>query len=172
MDFFETDKNRPKLKPNSTLVDKWIEGLALTILAALWFWVSWKYASLPETIPTHYTGAGKPDAFGSKEMIFTLPGIATALFVFLSIINRFPHKFNYSVKITPENAAAQYANAMRMMRVLKCSITLISFLIAFQTVRTAAGETTGLGWWFMLLVLGLIVGPMIYFLNRSYRKDL
>ena len=149
--------------------DKWLEGLAWTTLVILWFWTIWNYTNLPETIPTHFSAGGEPDAYGSKSTIFTLPIIASLLFLLLSVIARFPHKFNYSVKITPKNAAAQYANAARMMRVMKFSITLISLLIAIQTVRTATGKAEGLGWWFVLVVLGSIVGPLIYFLNRSYR---
>lgn len=148
-----------------------MEALAYFTLAVLWFWTCWNYADLPETIPTHFNAGGVPDAYGTKKTIFTLPIIASILFVGLSILNKFPHTFNYSVKITPENAAAQYANSMRMMRVLKFSMSFISLLISIQTIRTAIGEATGLGWWFMLVVLGLIVAPLVYFLNKSYRLE-
>lgn len=162
---------RPKIKPILKPVDKWLEGFAWTSLAILWFWTIWNYANLPETIPTHFNASGEPDAYGSKSTIFTLPMIASLLFLLLSMGVRFPHKFNYSIKVTPENAAAQYANAARMLRFLKLSVVLVFLLINIQTIRTAAGKTEGLGWWFMLVVLGLIVGPLVYFANKSYQLE-
>ncbi|HET8809044.1 MAG TPA: DUF1648 domain-containing protein [Flavobacteriaceae bacterium] len=162
---------RPKIKPILKPTDKWLEIVAWASLIFLWFWTFWNYTNLPETIPTHFNASGEPDAYGSKNTIFTLPIIASLLFLLLSVISRFPYKYNYPIKITSENATAQYANTARMMRVLKLSIMLVFLLINILTIRTATGEAEGLGWWFMLVVLGLIVGPMVYFLNRSYRLE-
>lgn len=160
---------RPKIKPKLKSIDKWLEGLAWITLVLLWFWTIWNYTNLPETIPTHFGAGGEPDAYGGKKTIFALPIVGSLSFLLLTIMNHFPHLFNYAVKITPENAAAQYANSARMMRFLKFSITLIFLLINILTIRTVTGKAEGLGWWFVLVVLGSIVCPLIYFLNRSYR---
>jgi uncharacterized membrane protein len=161
---------RPKIKPTLKPVDKWLEALSWVVLAFLWFVAVWNYDSLPETIPTHFNAGGEPDVWGGKAMILTLPGIASLLFLLLTILTRFPYKFNYPLEITAENAAYQYANAIRMMRILKLSVVLIFLLILIMTIRTATGKAEGLGWWFILVVLGLAVGPLVYFLNRAYRK--
>lgn len=161
--------SKAQIKLKSKPADKWLEALSWGSLVILWLLTFWKYADLPEIIPTHFNAGGEPDAYGSKSTIFTLPIIASLLFLLLSVIVKFPQKFNYPVKITPENAAGQYTNASRMMRFMKFSIMLVFLLINIQTIRTAMGKAEGLGWWFMLVVLGLIVGPMVYFINKSYQ---
>jgi uncharacterized membrane protein len=125
---------------------------------------------LPETIPTHYNGAGQADDFAGKRNILTLPLIATILFVGLTVLNKFPHIFNYPTNINEGNAQQQYTNATRMIRYLKFIIVVVFGLIALQTIRNANGQTSGLGTWFLPLTLGLIFTPMTYFIIKLFKS--
>lgn len=165
-------KTRPKIKVKPNTFDKCIEILSWVALLLMWGVVLWFYEGLPETIPTHFNAAGEPDAWGDKPVLFILPGMASLLFLLISLVGFFPHKFNYSIEITAENAAFQYLNALRMMRVLKLAVVILFLFILVMTIRTAFGKAEGLGWWFILAVLVLNIGPIIYFLNRSYQKNI
>jgi hypothetical protein len=114
-------------------------------------------------------GFGQADGFGGKGNILTLPFIATTLFAGLTILNKFPHVFNYPINITADNALKQYTNAVRLIRYLKFIIVIIFGLIALQTIRNANGQTSGLGVWFLPLILGLIFIPLIYFVIKSFK---
>lgn len=154
-------KERPKIKVKRTLADQAVEIGSLFLIFALWIFVYSHYDNLPKTIPTHFNGAGIADGFGDRWMIFTLPGIATTLYIALTILNRFPDLYNYSTEITLENALDQYTNTTRLMRYLKLIIVVIFGLIAFQTIRHANGQTEGLGIWFLPLTMGLIFIPIL-----------
>lgn len=160
---------RPKIKLELTTIDKTFEILGWVSILAFWVLTITNYTNLPDTIPTHYNGAGQADGFGGKESILTLPLIATILFVGLTILNKFPHAFNYPTNITADNALRQYTNATRMIRYLKFIIVFIFGLIALQTIRNANGQTSGLGTWFLPLTLGLIFIPMTYFILKSFK---
>src|SRR5690625_2930119 len=97
-------------------------------------------------------------------MLFHLPIVASVIFIGLTILNKFPHTFNYLQEITIENAFKQYRNATRMMRVLKLIIVLIFGLISYQVIKHATGEIEGLGSWFLPFVLISIFVPTIYFM--------
>jgi len=155
---------RPKLKLELTKIDKTVEITGWILICAVWTLVINTYKILPDIIPTHYNGAGLADGFGDKSMIFTLPLVATVLFVGLTILNKFPHIFNYLGDITKDNALRQYTNATRLIRYLKVIIVVIFGLISYQTINHANGQTEGLGLWFLPLTLGLIFIPTIYFL--------
>jgi uncharacterized membrane protein len=157
---------RPKLKLEPTKIDKTVEIMGWLLICAVWTLVINTYKSLPDIIPTHYNGAGLADGFGDKSMIFTLPLVATVLFVGLTILNKFPHIFNYPGDITKDNALRQYTNATRLIRYLKVIIVVIFGLISYQTINHANGQTEGLGLWFLPLTLGLIFIPTIYFLIK------
>lgn len=161
---------RPKLKLELTKIDKIVEIMGWLLICANWALVINTYKSLPNIIPTHYNGAGLADGFGDKSMIFTLPLVATVLFVGLTILNRFPHIFNYPTDISTNNALKQYTNATRLIRYLKVVFVVIFGLISYQTIKHAKGQTEGLGVWFLPLTLGLIFIPIIYFLIKLSRS--
>jgi uncharacterized membrane protein len=160
---------RPKLKLELTTFDKTLEILGWTSILAIWVLTITNYTNLPGKIPTHYNGSGQADGFGGKATILTLPLIATVLFIGLTILNKFPHIFNYPTNITQDNALRQYTNATMMIRYLKLSIVVIFGLIAFKTIQNANGEADGLGVWFLPMTLGLIFIPLTYFVIKSYK---
>lgn len=160
---------RPKIKLELTTFDKTLEILGWICIFAIWVLTFTNYTNLPDTIPIHYNGAGQADGFGGKGNILTLPLIATVLFIGLTILNKFPHVFNYPIDITPDNAFRQYKNATRLIRYLKFIIVVIFGLIALQTIRNVNGQTNGLGVWFLPLALVLIFIPLTYFLIKSFK---
>lgn len=160
---------RPKLKLELTTSDKALEILGWISMLAIWALTITSYTILPDTIPIHYNGAGQADGFGGKGNILTLPLIATILFIGLTILNKFPHVFNYPTNITTDNALRQYTNATKMIRILKLVFVVVFGLIVLQTIRNVKGETNGLGAWFLPLTLGLIFIPIIYFTIRSFK---
>lgn len=160
---------RPKLKLELTRIDKVFEFVGWLSIVAIWVLTIANYTSLPDTIPIHYNATGKADGFGGKATIFTLPLIGTLLFLGLTVLNQFPHVFNYPINITEENAIIEYTKATRLIRYLKLIIVVIFGLIDFKTIQNATGEANGLGIWFLLLILGLVFIPIIYYLITSIK---
>ncbi len=161
---------RPKIKIERTPTDIILEIMGWVALAGLWIFILMNYSNLPETIPTHFNGAGKVDNYGSKATLFMLPIIATLAYIGLTVLNNYPHVFNYPTKLTAENALRQYTGATRMIRYLKLVIVLVFSMIVFMTLQTAAGQSDGLGAWFLPFTLGLIFIPLGIFVIQSFRK--
>jgi uncharacterized membrane protein len=163
-------EERPKIHLKLTTVDRAFELIGWLSIMAIWILTITNYNNLPDTIPIHFNGAGQADGFGEKVNILTLPLIATILFVGLTILNGFPHFFNYPIGITKENARRQYTNATRLIRYLKLTVVFIFGLIAFQTIQHANGKTDGLGAWLLPLTLGLIFIPLLFFVTKSFKN--
>ncbi len=161
------EEERPKIKLIPTTADKLMELLGWLILLALWTLTICHYSTLPETIPTHYNAAGEADDFGGKTSIIRLPIIATLLFIGITVLNRYPHIFNYPTAITQDNALRLYTLATRMLRYLKLVLVLVFGGIEFMTIQHATGKAAGLGGWFLPLTAGLIFIPLIYFVIKS-----
>lgn len=162
---------RPKLKIVLTITDAIIELVGWFLIVAVWGFTLSNYQSLPNTIPIHYNGAGVADGFGDKWIILTLPFLATVIFIGLTVLNKYPHIFNYPTEITKDNALSQYRNATRLIRYLKVIIVVIFGLIAYQTISQANGLSEGLGVWFLPLTIGLVFMPIIFYLVRSTRSQ-
>ena len=99
-----------------------------------------------------------------------MPIISTFLFIGLTVLNKFPHAFNYPTNISEKNAYRHYTNATRLIRYLKLIIVFIFGLIAFKTIQTAEGKADGLGLWFLPLTMVLIFIPITYFTIKSFNE--
>ena len=160
---------QPKIKLKLTTTDKAFEVLGWLFILSIWVLTLTNYTNLPDTIPTHFNGAGQADGFGHKAMILILPVIATILYVGLTALNKFPHAFNYPTTITNDNALKQYTYATQLVRYLKLMVVLVFGGIALQTIRYVNGHTNGLGVWFLPLALALIFIPILFFVIKSYQ---
>lgn len=160
---------RPKPQITPTPADKIIEITGWISLILLWIITLTAYGSLPETIPTHFNATGQADDHGSKMMILFIPAIGTLLFAGLTILNFYPHVFNYPTTITAENAQAQYANATRMIRTLKMVIALVFIILVVVIYRAASADSGSIGYWFLPLMLGMIFIPLAYFVLKSIK---
>ncbi|MFJ1429220.1 DUF1648 domain-containing protein [Capnocytophaga canimorsus] len=160
--------NNPKLKLNLTRTDRIIEFFGWILLLTIWIWVLISYKNLPDIIPTHYNASGVADGFSEKVNLLILPLLATVLFATLTLLNKFPHKFNYLVKITPENAYRQYVNATRMLRALKLVIVIVFGLVIFQTLQYKFIQKHHITQYFPALTLMIIFVPIVYFIGKSF----
>ena len=137
-------KNHPKIQIRLTIHD-WvmeITGVALLIIIIALPLIFIK--ELPEIIPTHFDASGQPDGFGGKSSFWILPLSGIIIYVLLTILEAFPHIYNFPVKITQENAEIQYRLATRMLRILKIQILIMYSFILYMTIKTVKGETSGL----------------------------
>lgn len=167
----KTRNSRPRLRVELTAADRFLEWIGAAILLFLIGFSVFAYLHLPEIIPTHYDLRGQTDANGSKTSIFTLPLVALVLFVGMSILNQYPHHFNYLTEITPENAPQQYKNATQMIRIAKLCIVLIFNIIAVSTYLVAAQHIPNLTVWLVPAVLLLSFAPLVWFMIRSARMN-
>ena len=159
----------PKISLEIKTPDYLVEIPGWALLAFLWGIVIFNYSDMPHTIPTHFSISGKPDNYGNKNFLFFLPVIGTILFLGMTLLTRFPQKFNYPVKIAEEIAERQYINAIRAINYFKFIILLLFLLISAGIIQTAYDNSSGIGRCFLPLLLVLVIIPVIYFIIRSIR---
>jgi uncharacterized membrane protein len=160
-------KNQPKFKPEPTNFDLRLEWAGYLLLLMSWIFATWVYAESPKQIATHFNAKGQPDDFGNKITVLLLPLFSTFTFVGMTLINQYPHTFNYPAKITAENMEQHYRAAMRLIRWLKISIVLVFLLIAYAMyLSSRQNEASGIVEWILPIILLITFLPLIfYFLN-------
>ncbi len=163
--------NRPKkIKIKLTKLDKIVEIAGWAIIIAIWLLLWLHYFDLPEEIPTHYNIHGKADAYGAKYNLFFLPIIATILFVSITILNRYPHIFNYPTPITKENALRQYTLATRLIRGTKLLTSILFLIIMLNTTNISQVSAGRLNLWMIFAVIFLIFIFLIIYVIKSIQK--
>lgn len=163
-----TEKIKIKIK-DSKLVQMF-NYVGIIILVAIWTMTLLNYSTLPDLVPVHFDFNGNPDKMGGKELVLVLPLICSVLFIALSMLSRYPHRFNYIVKITEENVEKQYSNALNMTAYLKLLMVVVCGYIELQMIRQSRGTLAGLGQWFAPLFIALFLLPTLYFMKESYKN--
>jgi uncharacterized membrane protein len=160
-------KNRPKLIIEKTEFDRLTDWLSIIILVVFLIYVFLKYQHLPNIIPTHFGADGAADDFGPKITIWILPSIAIILIIVKTILIKYPHLFNYSVKITEENAPRLYQFGAKIVRLTTLFVTLLFFYLSYVIIKTTEinGENT-LGTWFAPTIIVFSFSFFIYLLIK------
>ena len=158
------DNKRPRIKVPFETVDVIIEFISITLLILMWVYCIVNYMELPDTIATHFNGAGEPNGYGSRQTVWIIPIIATAMYIGLFILNKYPHTYNYMVNITEENALKNYKFSTRIVRVVNFLCVLLMTYITYMIVESAFGKQFNLGTWFVPVVISVsIILPIIIF---------
>jgi len=172
VNLFKKFEDRPRIKIEPTALDKIIDALSLVLLVLMLVTVFQNYAQLPDKIPTHFNGAGNANDYGKKQMIWLLPGLGVLLFVGMFILNKFPHNFNYMVKITPQNAKQQYTIGTRIIRFTTLFVMALFYYISYKTVDiTLHGTEPTLNKWFSPLIMIITIGGLIAIVLTSILQN-
>lgn len=164
------NNKQPKIKIAWTAIDISLEILAVLALAALWLLLLYFYPKLPNTIPVHFDGAGKIDGYGSKILLLFEPIVASILFFGLTVLNRYPHLFNYLSPITEDNAAYQYRMATRLIRYLKLLIVLLFIFVLWTSIQAVSSQNEGLGLSFLPIFFAMVFIPILFVLVKTSKN--
>lgn len=163
--------DRPEIRPTLTVGDKFIEWSAIGFNVTIWGYTLFVWQDLPESIPVHFNLKGEPDNFGNRYNLLILPLISGIIFAGLTILNRYPHMFNYPVKITAENALDQYTRATRLLRILKTEISMIFLYIQVTTIMISKNQAEKLPPWFLVVaVISINLTVFIYLISSLSGK--
>jgi hypothetical protein len=124
---------------------------------------------LPENIPLHFNLTGEADGFGSKQSILIIPIATLVMYLALTILERFPHKFNYMLEITAENAERQYRNMHYMMKILKVYIVFLFLYVTNMIAQIGSGSLRSMSNWILPVILVGLLSIVIIFIYRGYR---
>lgn len=164
------NEKRPKLEIKQEPFDRQLDLLALVGVILLILLPIYFYNQLPETIPSHYGPNGEPDGFSSKATLWIVPIMGGLMFLGLSWLKKYPHKYNYPQPVTEENAESMYRNGTRLIRSMNAIITCVFAYMTYSTIQTALGRQNGLGASFTPIFSFLFLGSIAYYIFRMMQK--
>ena len=144
--------------------------LALGLIAATWVLTLLYYPALPDQIPTHFNAHGTVDSYGPKITLFILPTLSLCFVLGLLYLTKIPHRFNYLVNITPENAASEYLFARQILRYASVGIGLLFLEICWEIVRAVSGGPTQLSLLFWVIFMADMIALPALVLSRKKEK--
>lgn len=160
--------NQPKIDIPKSLFERLFDGVAFVFLMISIAYLISQYGGLPEKVPAHFNGAGEVDRYGNKIELIMLPIIAAAIWIGMTVLERYPHTFNY-MNLTKDNVEAQYKNGRLMLNVLKNEVVLLFSYLTYQTTQISKGLAEGIDSFFMPVFLIVIFGSLAFFFVRMLR---
>jgi len=157
----------PKITITPEPIDQYMHYLSIAALATLFVLPLLYWNQLPERLPIHFGPDGTPDGFGDRASIWVLPVIGLGLYFLLTAIASIPESHNYHVKITSENAEAQYRNSIRLLGSIRMLILLLWVHIVWNIIQVGLGKSSGLATLFTILFIVAIFAVIGHSLWRS-----
>ena len=161
--------DRPRISIPPDLGDYVVEGISLILLLLVVYLAGQHWPQLPPRIPVHLNGAGVVDQWESRNTIWIIPGISLLIYGGFSVLQRYPHTYNYLKPITRENAFEAYRLAIKLMRFLKMACLLLFLIIQYLIIKLAIEVKPSIS----LLPVGLgllfLLGGIGWYAWKSYR---
>ena len=163
-------KDRPRIRLQARGLDSALLLLSTAAALAVTLRIAIAWRDLPGIIPIHFDLQGRPDGFGSKGIILLMPAMAWLMNIMLTVVQRFPHIFNYAWPITRANAGAQYALAFRLMSWVRLMSTSVMAYLGWVMASSAEGAQPALGAWFLPASGIAVILALAAYLLRAYRN--
>src|ERR1043165_7448180 len=98
----QSKSKRPVIALDWTGPERAIEIAALLATIAVCAILAAYWPRLPERIPVKFGLNGEIKEWGSRSLALFLPLLSLAMYLGLTLLGRYPHRYNYPVTITPE----------------------------------------------------------------------
>ncbi|AXI00877.1 DUF1648 domain-containing protein [Sporosarcina sp. PTS2304] len=144
---------KPKRNLPKSNVAKVFDVLVIALFAACLTYLALHWNQMPDQIPAHFGLDGEVDRYGSKAELLLLPLIGIALWIGLSVLEKYPHTFNY-INLRADNIDVQYRYGMLFMNATKNISTLLMVFIMWQMNGIALGQIETLN---MPVFIGILV---------------
>jgi len=125
------------------------------------------YRMLPERIATHFNGAGVANGFGPKSTLWLLVGVELVMYGVMSIINFVPPRVNSRRALTVEQRAEVWRLTLALVGWMKAEMACLLAYLCYSIAEIALGERAGLGVAFRPLVLIVVFGTVVIFVERT-----
>lgn len=163
--------SNPKYKVPVHRFEIVIEILAVIGILYITIIIVLKYGAVPASIPIDYNLAGEPDGWGDKSSLLIIYFVGLVMFAGLSILGRYPHLYNYPVKITEDNIRIQYLLGKSLVKTLNLSLMAIYLILIISGINyDQDGQNLLMGGYFIYLAMGAIFIPIIIYFVLSLRN--
>ena len=128
---------------------------AFAIVAlVVWGIIAWLIHQAPDIVPTHFDGAGNPNAYGSPMSVIIPCGILTIVAIGLMVIAYYPRLINTTTKITN---IRQVELTIRSTRVAGITLLLLALAVAYIMLGMSKPSATPVIAVVVLLILEIII---------------
>lgn len=164
----EMPEGRPIYRFQRDFEERIADAISALALVGGFGVIFWFWSQIPDRAAIHFNWRGEPDGWGSKYLLLLIPFIAAALVLFLGVIRRVPHRFNYLRPITEANALRCYRIARATIAWIQCEASALLFILTLFVVFVNIGVWQTLPSGGLLIIVLLMIATAVYKALQSY----
>ncbi|MGL4762877.1 MAG: DUF1648 domain-containing protein [Sarcina sp.] len=123
-----------------------------------------------DRIPTHFNIYGQVDAYGSKHTLFLLLGIAIGMYLFFTLISKYPGMGNYIVPLHEGNREKQYNMESTFVKVMNLELALLFANMQVQILLASKNIGSGFSGTTMFVPLIIIGVSLVIYCRLSLKN--
>jgi uncharacterized membrane protein len=136
----------------------WI-SLAIPLIFIVYYFII--QADLPSQVAVHYNFEGEADRWGSHVVYPFIACLGFLLTLGLVLLQRIPHKHNYPVKVTEENATRLYQRSNELLGTVAVVLSLGMVSLLFESLCLALGRKAYIGISLAAFIIALLAVILI-----------
>ncbi|WP_373522099.1 hypothetical protein [Aquiflexum sp.] len=159
-------------KVRITFWDLILEILSLCALIVLWT-ITYNFQHIgAELVPADFDFFQTPNEYWASKMTYSVPIIATILYVGLTIWNLRPQYGDYPVDVSGDKALDLSKINKRLWRWLKFNLLVIFIVIEYFSFHTGSNAGTGITPLLIYVFPVLLFGPVVFFFIEYSKSQL
>jgi hypothetical protein len=167
--FVDEGSKRPEIEIETTPLQWVLSAIGLLALAASILFIAGAWNTLPDTVFTHFDGMGKPNGTGPKLAIAIMPALGVIVWIVLGLVIARPRTYNYPVRITSQNAHAQYEIAVNLLHWIRAEVAVLMSYLGWGMVE-AIRQNSALPFGSIPMCAGLVLAITVAAgMIRSFR---
>jgi len=166
---------RPKIALEKTKTQRIIEIATFASLGLALVFTVLNFNALPNQVPIHFNISGEVDNYGNKNFVWLPIVIGFGLCYGIYKLNKYPHLFNYSTKITSDNAEKIYTSAVKVMSLVNFMVAILLAIISYQVVSlglSGGNKTATWSEYLIYLIIGIMtLAPLIWVVKIAVSQN-
>jgi len=155
-----------------TTYDKILEIVAIAaLLGSFCPLLFYNTIATDAVFPIHYNIDGEVDGWGGRSNLWSMPLIALAFYIGLSILQKYPKIYNYPCKVTAKNADYLYRMGVQLMRHIKvCVIIIFAYASNDMYIGAINKSSKPMPIVYAIVMAGMFVPVIIYVIKMIRYK--
>ena len=143
-----------------------IPGIGLVLLILMYFIPLYYFEQLPEKIPKHFNSHGEVDHWTPKSLIYLLPLIATALYIFIELLGKIIPFILKRFDYLEEEQNDFLTLAILMLRTFNLLFMSVFFYTTLSIVMISLEKWSGISSNLTSTIFTAIIGIIVLFVYR------
>jgi hypothetical protein len=157
---------------NVSRLDIAVEVVSLLVLILLWGETIFFQRQSLELAPEGYDFFSNPNEYWASRMTYSVPFVATILYVGLTLYNRREQQGNFAVEISKDKAPILSQINKRLWRWIKLNILIMFVVVEYFSFHTGSNAGSGISSWFVFMFPLLLFIPVVIFFIEFSKNQL